>query len=36
MKESKLHFLREHFEIYKDKTEKDIRENSAQQADTVR
>ena len=36
MKKSKLHLLGEHFEIYKDKAGKDIRENSAQQADTVR
>ena len=36
MKGSKLHPLREHFEIYKDKVRKDIRENSAQRADTVR
>ena len=33
MKKSKLHLLREHFEIYKDKAGKDIRENSAQRAD---
>ena len=36
MKKSKLHPLREHFEIYKDKVRKDIRKNSAQRADTVR
>ena len=36
MKESKLHPLREHFEIYKDKVREDIRQNSAQRADTVR
>ena len=33
MKKSKLHLLRKHFEIYKDKAGKDIRENSAQRAD---
>ena len=36
MKKSKLYLLGEHFEIYNDKAGKDIRENSAQQADTVR
>ena len=36
MKKSKLHLLREHFKIYKDKAGKDIRENSTQRADTVR
>ena len=36
MKESKVHLLREHFEIYIDKVRKDNPENSSHRADTVR